>query len=163
MRVPRTCWTATLLMIRLALGGMFITVGLSKLMSPPDAFSRAILSYDLVSPMAASLAALYLPWLELAAGLCVLVGWSGRGGAMVLSSLIALFTVVKLSSVVRGLTISECGCYGSELAWLELADWRGILLNLLWLVLCFVLVVADVGPWSIRASILARISHPPGK
>ena len=148
---------AVLFIVRSVVGGLFVAAASSKLNAPLDAFSRAILSYELVTPMWAGLAAIFLPWVELAAGLCVLLGWWGRGGAIVLSAFMVLFTFVKASAVVRGLSIPDCGCFGPLLARLDPSGWPGVAVNIVWLGLCGVLVVADGGPWSLERFVGHRV------
>jgi putative oxidoreductase len=50
-----------------------------------------------------------LPWLEVGAGLCLVSGWKTRSGLLVLTGLMAVFIIVILITMARGLKI-DCGC-----------------------------------------------------
>lgn len=117
-----TVWTSRLL--SLGLGGLFIFAGLQKHLSPYE-FTEAILAYELLSESGAALTAAFLPWVEIIAG-AVLAGEAvlprgpasklhalraalGRGALLLLVLLTALFAVLLLITMARGLKIA-CGC-----------------------------------------------------
>lgn len=99
------------LIVRLALGCMFLYSSLPKIRQPYD-FLSDVYSYELVGPQLGMLTAMALPWLELLAGIC-LVGGIFVGGALLASiAMAAMFTFVIASALYRGLEIS-CGCFGA--------------------------------------------------
>ncbi len=100
------------LLIRVFLGGMFIIASLDKIVDPA-AFAVSILNYKVVGFSLAMLAATILPWLELLAGLGLLLGIVPRGSALVIAVLMAVFTILVGSAVARGLDIG-CGCFSQD-------------------------------------------------
>jgi putative oxidoreductase len=50
-----------------------------------------------------------LPWVEVASGLCLVVGLKRRSCLVILSGLLASFLVIILITMIRGLKI-DCGC-----------------------------------------------------
>jgi hypothetical protein len=99
------------LVVRLALGAMFIASSLPKIRLP-YAFLSDVYGYELVGPKLGVLVAMTLPWIELFVGIC-LVGGIFIGGALLASvAMGAMFTFVLASALYRHLDIS-CGCFSS--------------------------------------------------
>jgi putative oxidoreductase len=104
-----------LLLLRLALGGVFIYAGSIKAFATQD-FAHDIHRYDLVPwTDAVLLLAVYLPWLEIFSGLAVICRKLYLGGLAVLITLTLIFLGALTSAWTRGLDI-ECGCFGREKA-----------------------------------------------
>jgi len=100
------------LLIRLAIGCIFIASSLPKIRQPYD-FLGSVYSYELIGPKLGMLTAMTLPWLELSVGIC-LVGGIFVGGALLASiGMATMFTFVLASALYRGLDIS-CGCFSSS-------------------------------------------------
>lgn len=96
--------------VRLAIGCMFIWSSLPKIRQPYD-FLSDVYGYELVGPKLGMLVAMTLPWLELFVGIC-LIGGIFVGGALLVSAAMGVMFAFVLSSVMyRGLEIS-CGCFG---------------------------------------------------
>ncbi len=107
----RFLWVLALL-IRLVIGVTFVVASYHKILDP-KAFAQSVYYYHMVPAPLLHLFALYLPWLELVAGLALIVGWK-RGGAAVLTALMTLAFIVGLSyALARNLDIS-CGCFGTD-------------------------------------------------
>jgi len=122
------------LALRLLRGGVFIYAGAVKAWSPTD-FVRDIEGYRLLPAGAAFLVALYLPWLEIICGGCLISNWLRRGSFLALTLLLLIFIAALASAWLRGLDIS-CGCFGADsepgrYSWLLLRD-IVILMALLW-------------------------------
>lgn len=95
--------------LRLFIGGLFLYSGFLKILDP-HTFAESAANYLILSGRAVSLTALYLPWLELWTGAALLLIPPLRPAAWLLISLmLAVFTLAKLSALARGLDIS-CGC-----------------------------------------------------
>jgi hypothetical protein len=60
-----------------------------------------------------NLLAMTLPWIELVAGIALIVGIRVNDGARLTLVMMALFTAAVLLAVIRGLDI-ECGCFGTS-------------------------------------------------
>ncbi|MBC8366351.1 DoxX family membrane protein [bacterium] len=107
----RTYWVLALL-IRLVIGVTFIVASYHKILHP-DAFAQSVYYYHMVPASLLHIFALYLPWLELVAGISLIIGCKAKGAA-ILTALMTLAFIVGLStSLARNLDIS-CGCFGTD-------------------------------------------------
>lgn len=95
-------------LLEIILGGLFCYAGYLKLYSPND-FADAVLAYRLLPLPLAGMAAVALPWLEVLAGLFLVVGLKKRSCLLLLTLLSGLFILVMASAMARGLSI-DCGC-----------------------------------------------------
>lgn len=96
---------------RLVLGGSFIYASWHSIADPPD-FAKAVYNYKLLPSHLIHLAALFLPWLELFAGVALVSGVALRGGAAV-TGLLALVFIAALSyNLYRGHP-TICGCFST--------------------------------------------------
>jgi uncharacterized membrane protein YphA (DoxX/SURF4 family) len=97
---------------RLLLGGVFVWAGVVKILDVP-AFAGQVAAYQLL-PYAWNYAvAATLPYVELAAGVLLLASLRVRPAALLTILLNAIFIVVLLSVLARGLEI-DCGCFGPD-------------------------------------------------
>jgi putative oxidoreductase len=94
--------------LEIVLGGLFFYVGLQKLLHPYE-FAEAVLAYQMLPVSLVGVAAATLPWVEIAAGLCLAAGLKRRSCLLILAGLLAAFLVVILITLARGLKI-DCGC-----------------------------------------------------
>jgi uncharacterized membrane protein YphA (DoxX/SURF4 family) len=79
----------------------------------PMAFLDDIRSFEMLPDPYAGLFAVFLPWLEIFAGLAVISGVFRRGGLLVLNmSLVAFLAAIGIAWY-RGIDI-QCGCFGSS-------------------------------------------------
>jgi len=104
---------ACLFLGRLILGGVFIWASYDKILDPAE-FARAIANYKiLTSPLLINLSAVFVPWLELLAGMLLILGFWRQGARLVLTGLVAFFSVLITVTTLRGIDIA-CGCFGSD-------------------------------------------------
>ena len=97
---------------RILVGLVFVIAGAMKAWNP-QAFQAAIDGYRLLPTFGTALVALYLPWLEMVAGLLLLSGRPGwRAALAIIISLTVVFLMAIAQAVVRGLD-PDCGCLGS--------------------------------------------------
>jgi len=94
--------------LEVILGGLFFYAGLQKYLHPYE-FAEAVLAYQLLPENLVGAVAAGLPWVEIAAGLCLAVGLKRRSCLVLLGGLAAGFLVVILVTLARGLKI-DCGC-----------------------------------------------------
>jgi putative oxidoreductase len=94
--------------LEVVLGGLFFYAGLQKVLHLHE-FAEAMLAYQLLPESLVGLAVAWLPWLEIVAGFCLVVGLKRRSCLLLLTGLVAIFLVVILISMARGLSI-DCGC-----------------------------------------------------
>ena len=153
-----TTWTAAVswlaCLLGLALGGAFFYAGLQKRLEPYQ-FAEAILAYDLLPQSLVGLVAAILPWVEIASGFFLALGYlletPGRllrgmglasgdrlvGGIKRRSCLLliilqlGLILVVLFITLARGLKI-DCGC---GLIWARKVGWGIITEDLVMLAL----------------------------
>jgi uncharacterized membrane protein YphA (DoxX/SURF4 family) len=98
------------LLVRLILGGVLLAAGGLKVFKPTDS-ANAVAAYKLMPTELAHLIGYALPWLEVAIGLLLIVGFMVRPAA-VLSGLIMIVFIGAIASVwARGMLI-DCGCFG---------------------------------------------------
>jgi uncharacterized membrane protein YphA (DoxX/SURF4 family) len=94
---------------RILVGGIFIYTAWPKLLRPGE-FARLVYGYRILHPDLVNLAGITLPWIELVAGIFLIIGIIPRSSALVLAGLLGLFIVAGFLALVRGLDIS-CGCF----------------------------------------------------
>lgn len=94
--------------LEVVFGGLFFYAGLQKCLHPYE-FAEAVLAYRLLPESLVGATAAVLPWVEIAAGLTLVVGLKRRSGLLLLAGLLGGFLVVILITMARGLKI-DCGC-----------------------------------------------------
>ncbi len=103
-------WVA--LALRLALGGFFVWSGWTKVFRTGlDDFTRAVGNYKIVYSPWDAVVAYTVPWVEMVAGACLLLGLWKRGALGTLAALVGFFAFGVGQAWVRKLDIS-CGCLG---------------------------------------------------
>lgn len=109
------------LFVRVFIGGYFVVAAIPKIIEPL-AFATSIMHYGLAPSWAINAAALVLPWLELIAGIGLVVGVRTKLQAALCGGMLVLFTAAVAYAVVLGLKI-DCGCFGSsggdEVSWMK--------------------------------------------
>jgi uncharacterized membrane protein YphA (DoxX/SURF4 family) len=97
---------------QIGIGLIFAAAALAKL-GDLDSFSTQIHYFRMVPVPLENLVAVFLPWVELLAGLALLLGIRSRSGAILAAAMMALFTVGVAQALFRGLDF-ECGCFGTS-------------------------------------------------
>lgn len=95
---------------RWVLGAVFICSGILKLLEP-ESFAVLIEAYGIVPDLLLLPAALSLAFLEVAAGVGLLLDI--RGSLTVIAGLLVLFVAILAYGLGMGLDI-DCGCFGSD-------------------------------------------------
>ena len=124
---------------RLILGAVFVYAAYDKL-HDPRAFADAIDNYRLLPDSLVNLAAVTLPWVEIAVGTLLVVGVLAPGAALLGGSLLVVFTIALVAALARGLDIA-CGCFAVEGA--SSISWIDVLVRLVLLALSLVALVAS--------------------
>jgi len=95
---------------RILLGVVLLLAGYLKAKSPAQA-QMAVRAYKLLPISIANIFGLSLPWLEIGAGILLIVGIAVRYAALFGGLLMLLFVGAISQAWARGLSI-DCGCFG---------------------------------------------------
>lgn len=139
--IPRLNRTGVpLLIARCALGGVFVYLGCLKL-DDPMAFLKELHLYDTLPERPAMLlnsVALVLPWLEVACGVALILGFWLRGSALMLGGMLVTFMValyfravgiVETEAIPFCAVKFDCGCgTGVRITCHKLLENAGLLL-----------------------------------
>ena len=143
LRHPAIHW-----LLAIVVGGVFVYASLSKI-ADPQAFAKIIYHYQVIGPSAslgfvpANLTAVALPWIELIAGVLLVVGLWRREAAIVTAVMLVVFVAAVGSTLARGIDIQNCGCFALDESGRS-AGWKLIAGDLA--LLAAALVVAFVPP-----------------
>lgn len=133
---PRNRTEACALTVRILLGCWFVYSGGLKIFGTGlDRFTYDISNYKLVGSPLDSIAAYTVPWFEVAAGLCLMLGILRRGAILTVSGLVVVFSICIGWAWAHQLDIS-CGCHGSDAPiqyWRKVAEFAGYFTLLGWL------------------------------
>jgi rhodanese-related sulfurtransferase len=109
---------------RVLLGVIFIDFALSKIMRP-SVFALNVVDYGMMPTWGVNLWSLVLPWMELIAGLFIVLGIRTRAAATIIGGMNIIFIVGLVNAIFLGLPIN-CGCVG-EVG--EPVNWWKVLKN----------------------------------
>jgi uncharacterized membrane protein YphA (DoxX/SURF4 family) len=109
------------LILRVALGVIFLYAAWVKLREPWAMFAMAIDSYQVLPAWAVELVARALPWFELLLGVLLVAGVWRHVSATAASLLLAVFFGLMVRAMAKGMEI-DCGCFGpgDRLSWVTL-------------------------------------------
>ena len=125
------------------LGVLFVGACLHKI-ADPSSFAVDIATYDLLPLVLVNLAAITLPWIELAAGLMLIVGWRVRTAVLLVAGMMVAFLAALVWALAHGLNMS-CGCFASQGVAEDPISWLTLLRDLVWLGLAVFVFVWDCG------------------
>lgn len=130
--------------VRIYLGLVFLFACYHKILDPA-AFAVDIATYQILPLALINLMAIVLPWVELVAGVMLIVGWRTRAAAVLIMGMMVMFTVAIAIALAKGLDMS-CGCFASQGAVDDPISWRTVLRDLGWLLLAVYIWVFDRRP-----------------
>jgi uncharacterized membrane protein YphA (DoxX/SURF4 family) len=93
------------------------TGGATTALSGPAEFARVVYRYQIVgpsdrlAPVVPNLLAVTLPWIELLAGLLLLLGVWRREAALLCALMLLAFILAVGSALWRGIDLQNCGCF----------------------------------------------------
>jgi len=102
----------TIRVCQIAIGAIFLVAALPKI-GDVSAFAKQVHNYRMLPIALENLFAMTLPWIELVAGLALVLGIRARAGATLSAGLMVVFLVAIAQAVARGLDI-DCGCFGTS-------------------------------------------------
>ena len=109
------------LTVRLLIGGLFLYVAWQDILDTMG-FASSIYNYKLFPPSIIGISTAFIPWIELLAGLALILGVKVREASLLISLLVAVLLSLDVINVTRGLDI-DCGCFsGIE----RKADWLAV-------------------------------------
>jgi len=97
---------------RLILGGIFIYASIDKIAFPAE-FANLLQGYNILPSFLIKPIALILPWIELIAGILLVVDLLPKESAFVLTSLLIVFLIAIGFQAKKG-PIEDCGCFGKD-------------------------------------------------
>lgn len=123
------------LLVRVFIGGYFVVAAVPKIIEPL-AFATSIMHYGIVPSWSVNAIALILAWLELIAGIGLIMGIRTKVQALFCGGMLVAFTLAVAYAVVLGLKI-DCGCFGAsggeEVSWLKVAKNSAMIIGCIYL------------------------------
>ena len=98
--------------LRLLLAGVLLYASAGKLLHPKD-FAAIVAAYHILPDALVNIAAIWLPWLELALGLCLVSGRWCEGAAVLAAGLLGVFWLALILDYFRGIDVN-CGCFSTS-------------------------------------------------
>ena len=95
--------------VQIGLGAIFAVAAIPKIADPPS-FAHMIYNYRLVPGFAVNALALVMPWVELLAGLALILGAWPRESAALAGLLLLVFIGAIGFNLARGHAV-DCGCF----------------------------------------------------
>lgn len=96
---------------RILVGLTLVVAGALKLKAGSRWFLKSLLAYDLVRGKTAALLSKGLPWLEVACGFLLVLGFFTPFAALTSFVILLIFTSAVTSAIVRDKPV-DCGCFG---------------------------------------------------
>ncbi|AFM27269.1 MauE/DoxX family redox-associated membrane protein [Desulfomonile tiedjei] len=96
---------------RLFIGALFVYASIYKLTNPAE-FAVSIRNYLIVPPEWSNFIALTLPWVEIAAGVFLILGVQTKPSALLTTCMLGIFLAALVYAFSIGLDI-DCGCFSS--------------------------------------------------
>lgn len=100
--------------VQIALGALFVAAALPKIVDPPS-FAQMIYGYRLVPGELLNFSALFMPWLELIAGIALILGIWRRAATAIIGALLVVFIVAIGINLIRDHAVN-CGCFAVNAA-----------------------------------------------
>jgi uncharacterized membrane protein YphA (DoxX/SURF4 family) len=113
---------ALALVLRIALGAIFLYSAWSKLKDSWALFAMAVDSYQVLPLWGVQWVARTLPWVELMIGVLLIVGRWMRVATVACSAMLLVFFGLMVRAHLKGMEIN-CGCFGPG----EVISWRTLL------------------------------------
>ncbi|HVN75536.1 MAG TPA: MauE/DoxX family redox-associated membrane protein [Thermoanaerobaculaceae bacterium] len=110
MSLLRARWLDWLL--GLGLGGVFLYAAWGKVLDPRPLVT-IIWGYRILPAGPINLMAIYMPWLELLVGVCLVTGFKRRAAALWATALLMVFEVALGVNALRGVNVA-CGCFSAN-------------------------------------------------
>lgn len=133
----------------IALGGIFLYAAWGKIFDPRPLVT-IIWGYRILPAGPINLLAIYMPWLELLVGLCLVTGFKRRAASLWASGLLLMFIVALGINALRGVNVA-CGCFSASAEETHNA-WFLVLRDLPMLAAALVMLLSPPRRGSLKAS-----------
>jgi len=100
-------------LMRVLIGAVFVFSGFSKLLLPYAEVVALVQQYQVLPGWLVSLTAMFLPWLEVASGTALLIGFCTTLAAVLIAGQLLSFSLLMVVVLVAGIPIEDCGCFGN--------------------------------------------------
>jgi uncharacterized membrane protein YphA (DoxX/SURF4 family) len=100
--------------VQLALGAIFVAAALPKIADPPS-FAHMIYNYRVLPAGLINISALVMPWVEIVAGMSLLLGVWKRPARWIIGAMLVVFILAISFNLFRGNAI-DCGCFDTSAA-----------------------------------------------
>ncbi len=138
------------LVARVFLGMVFAYAGYSKLMEPVENFRGILAQYQIIPYALVPYLAMTFPWIELIAGVCLVLGYAPRAVALILALMSLGFLIgLGVSHFVLKSAPASCGCFGQR--GIQLSIEQVMALDLVNTLIGFKLFLLKKHPWSLDA------------
>lgn len=119
-RAIQWAWDIALVAARAVLAVMFIWACVHKILDPGD-FALQVATYQILPLGLVNLQAIILPWIELVAGVLLILGLWTRAAALVTCGMNVMFIVAIAMALAADLQL-QCGCFASADAGHEMSS-----------------------------------------
>jgi len=148
---------ASVALLRVALGAVFILASLDKI-GNPEAFATNIANYRLLPYTVINGIAIVLPWLEVVTATFLVLGVWTRASTMIVWGLLLAFSIAISQALVRGLDIS-CGCFATNPDSERMSLWT-LIWDLIWISWGILVWRFDHGHYSLFKFLNTRKGNP---
>ena len=98
---------------RLLVGGLFVFSGMSKAVLPHGEVMALVEQYQVIPHILNSPIAAALPWVELASGTALCIGFLTTPAAWLVVAQLIAFSCLMVVVLVAQIPIEDCGCFGN--------------------------------------------------
>ena len=140
---------------RYYLAWVFISACIHKIQEPA-AFAIDVATYQILPLSLINLMAITLPWIELGAGIMLIVGFRSRAASLMIAGMMVVFMIALKMALDKGLDMS-CGCFASSAAEGEDPISTDTLIrDAKWLAIALYVVFFDRIPWGLDGFLIWR-------
>jgi putative oxidoreductase len=124
------------------LGAVFLLACWHKLWHP-ELFALDVATYQFLPLALINIFAITLPWVELGAGIMLVLGFRSRSASLLVALMMVAFMIALAFALDRGLDMS-CGCFASStVANEDPISWMTLVRDAVWLGLALYVLVFD--------------------
>lgn len=145
---------------RLLIGGLFLYACIHKI-GDPVGFGASIRNYTILPAAWSNLVAIALPWIELGAGLFLILGIQTKPAALLTSGMLAVFLGAIVYAYSIGLDI-DCGCFSTAAESKGRVGIYHLVRDTALFLTSLVILIGDKGDFSVLAFMPWRRLKPAG-